>query len=225
MTVPSPSARFHRLLATVAAAIGWCALLLQLALSIQLSLQNGRSAGWGVFMYFGYFTVLSNLLVAVALTAAAGAWRGTFGAFGTFGDFWRRPGTATALAASIAIVGLVYLLVLRFIWEPKGLLLLADVLLHYVMPSLYLLYWWLAVPKRGLGWRALPWWWSYPLGYLVYALVRGSIAQVYPYPFIDVGALGGAIVARNALGILIGYSAVALLLIAAGRFQSRKEAD
>ncbi len=219
MTVPSPSARFHRLLATVAAAIGWCALLLQLALSIQLSLQNGRSASWGVFMYLGYFTVLTNLLVAVALTAAAGAWRGAFG------DFWRRPGTATALAASITIVGLVYLLVLRFIWEPKGLLLLADVLLHYVMPSLYLLYWWVAVPKRGLNWRALPWWWTYPLAYLVYALVRGAIAQVYPYPFIDVGALGGATVARNALGILIGYSAVALLLIAAGRFQSRKDAD
>lgn len=200
-----------RLFAAAAALIGWAALALQLALSIGLATAGGRTAGWGVFMYLGYFTILTNLLAALALTAAASA------AQGTLRRFFRRPGVASAIGANIAVVGLVYFFVLRHIWNPEGLLWLADVLLHYLMPVLFLAYWWIAVPARGLRWRDLPHWWIYPLGYLVYALVRGAIAGAYPYPFIDVGALGYGRTALNAVGVLIGFSVIAALLVAIGR--------
>ncbi|RST54569.1 hypothetical protein EJI01_11090 [Variovorax sp. MHTC-1] len=200
-----------RLFAAAAALIGWAALALQLALSIGLATAGGRTAGWGVFMYLGYFTILTNLLAALALTAAASA------AQGTLQRFFRRPGVASAIGANIAVVGLVYFFVLRHIWNPEGLLWLADVLLHYLMPVLFLAYWWIAVPARGLRWRDLPHWWIYPLGYLAYALVRGAIAGVYPYPFIDAGALGYGRTALNAVAVLIGFSLVAALLVAIGR--------
>ncbi|MGJ7493768.1 Pr6Pr family membrane protein [Variovorax sp. RT4R15] len=202
-------------LAGVGALVGWLALALQLVLSIQLALGNARSTGWGVFMYFGYFTVLTNVLVAVVLSAA---WTRSCAAFW---QLWRRPGVTTAVATSITVVGLVYFFVLRHIWAPQGLLWLADVLLHYVMPLLFLLWWWQAVPARALRWRDLPWWWAYPLGYLVYAMVRGAIWGVYPYPFVDVATLGPGRVALNAVGILAGYSAIALLLIVVGRVKPR----
>ena len=200
-----------RLFAAAAALIGWAALALQLALSIGLATAGGRTAGWGVFMYLGYFTILTNLLAALALTAAASA------AQGTLRRFFRRPGVASAIGANIAVVGLVYFFVLRHIWNPEGLLWLADVLLHYLMPALFLAFWWLAVPGRGLRWRDIALWWIYPLGYLAYALLRGAIAGVYPYPFIDVGALGYGRTALNAVGVLIGFSLVAALLVAIGR--------
>ena len=55
------------------------------------------------------------------------------------------------------------------------------------------------------------------VGYLVYALVRGTVAGVYPYPFIDVGALGYGRTAINAAGVTLGFSFVAALLVAIGR--------
>lgn len=208
-TAMTPPSRF----AALAAALGWIALALQLVLSVRLALDAGRSALWGVFMYFGYFTILTNLLVACALTAAA------LRQGGRFWRFFRDPGVVSAIATSIAIVGLVYFGVLRFIWKPEGWLWLADVLLHYVMPTLFLIYWWLNVPTRGLHWRRLPRWWIYPLAYLGYALVRGAIAGVYPYPFIDVGAIGWTHAALNSLGVWLGFSSIALVLMAVGRIK------
>jgi len=211
MTTGALPATAARRFAALAAFVGWGALALQLVLSIGLATTGGRPAAWGVFMYLGYFTILTNLLAALALTAAAS------GAQGAFWRFFRRPGVASAIAANIAVVGLVYFFVLRHIWNPQGLLWLADVLLHYLMPALFLVYWWIAVPARSLRWRDIPYWWIYPLGYLAYALVRGAIAGVYPYPFIDVGALGYVRTAVNAVGVTIGFSMVAALLVAIGR--------
>lgn len=195
------------------ALVGWAALALQLALSIGLARSNGQSAGWGVFMYLGYFTILTNVLVALALSAAALSGRSAFW------RFFRDPGVASAIGANITVVGAVYFLVLRHVWAPQGLLLLCDVLLHYVMPLAYLVFWWFAVPARGLGFARVLRWWAYPLGYLVYALVRGEVAGVYPYPFVDVGALGYARTALNAVGVLAGFTGVAVLLLALARLQ------
>ncbi len=205
-----PSTPLRRL-AGAAALVGWAALALQLVLSIGLATTGGRSAGWGIFMYLGFFTITTNILVALALTSAAS------GSQAGFWRFFRRPGVASAIAANIAVVGLVYFFVLRHIWAPQGLLWLCDVLLHYAMPTLFLVYWWIAVPARGLRWRGIPHWWIYPLGYLVYAMVRGAVAGVYPYPFIDVGSLGYGRTAINSVGVLLGFSIVAALLVAAGR--------
>lgn len=207
-----PSSPVRRL-AGAAALVGWSALALQLVLSIGLATTGGRSAGRGVFIYLGFFTITTNILAALALTSAATS------AQAAFWRFFRRPGVASAIAANIAVVGLVYFFVLRHIWDPQGLLWLCDVLLHYAMPTLFLAYWWIAVPARGLRWRGILRWWVYPLGYLVYAMVRGAMAGVYPYPFIDVGVLGYARTAVNAVGVLIGFSAVAALLVAAGRIK------
>ncbi len=198
-------------MAAAGALIGWGALVLQFFLSIGISHAGGRSTAWGIFQYLGFFTVLTNLLAAMALTAAAtpsqaALWR-----------FLRRPGVQTGIATSIVIVGLTYFLILRHVWAPEGLLWLADVLLHYVMPLLFLAYWWLRVPARGLRYGDVIRWWGYPLGYLVYVLIRGVAAGVYPYPFIDLATLGPMRTAVNALGMLAAFTAVGVLLVAIGR--------
>ena len=47
---------------------------------------------------------------------------------------------------------------------------------------------------------------------IAYAMARGAITGFYPYPFIDVPALGIARVIVNALAILAGFFAIAILL-------------
>jgi hypothetical protein len=114
----------------------------------------------------------------------------------------------------IAVVGIIYSLLLRALWEPTGLAFAADEALHDVIPILYVLYWLLCVPKGMLRFGMPAVWLAYPIGYIVWTLVRGSLAGDYPYPFADPIPLGYAKVALNSVGVLAGFYALGLVLVA-----------
>lgn len=206
----------YRPLAMFAALLGWFGLALQLWFSIRLTLDNGGTALAGFWLFLGYYTILTNLLVAGVLTAAS------FDHHSALPRFLQRPGVQTAAAMSIVIVSAVYNLMLRGLWTPSGWVLVADVIVHDIMPPLYLLYWWLAVPKGDLRWSQVIAWQSYPAGYFTYVLLRGAVNGWYPYPFLDVKTLGYMQVVIDALGVLVAFIAVALLLVALGRWQARR---
>ncbi|BEP91890.1 Pr6Pr family membrane protein [Acidovorax sp. A79] len=194
----------------------WFAVLLQLVLSLRLALAGGQSALQGLVAYLGYFTVLTNILVALVLTLPAVA------AASSWGRFFARAPVQACAAISIVLVGLAYHFLLRNIWDPQGWQWLADVLLHYAVPVLFGLYWLGAAPgKRGLRWWVPLAACAYPLAYFAYALVRGVWLGSYPYPFIDVNALGYATVLRNAAGLLGGFVLVGFLFLGAGRWAER----
>src|SRR5205814_9589686 len=52
----------------VAGALGWAAVALQLVLTVRLGLANDRTFVGAVLAYFDFFTVLTNILAALALT-------------------------------------------------------------------------------------------------------------------------------------------------------------
>jgi len=99
----------------------------------------------------------------------------------------------------------------------EGFSVLANELLHVVVPVLYVLYWFLFAAKARLKWGELYYWLIYPLVYLVYILIRGAISGYYPYPFVDVNVLGYATVAINSLGMIAGFAILSALLILTGR--------
>jgi len=193
------------------ALLAWCSVLLQCYLSLQLATQNGKSIGSGLEVFSSYFTVLTNLLVCVSLTLSLAA------PSSTAGRWCSRPSTVAGIATSITFVGLSYHFLLRHTWNPQGTRLIADVLLHYVVPALYVLYWWFTASKAKLGWMYPVAWSIYPTLYLVYALIRGSIIGSYPYPFIDAAALGYGRTMRNALGLLFVFIALGCLFVALSR--------
>ena len=208
----------YRSCAAAAALLGWLALGVQLLLSIQLTVANGQGMWVGVWTYLGYFTITTNVLAALALTASASGPRGAISRF--FG----RPDVHTAIAMSIVIVSAIYNLLLRQLWHPQGWQLAADVTLHDVMPALFLLYWWLAVPKTTLRWQQVVYWQVYPAAYFAYVLVRGALNGWYPYPFLDVTTLGYLRVLVDACVVLLVFIAAALLLVALARWQVRHSA-
>lgn len=199
--------------ARIAAAVAWATLLLQFGLSIGIAWQNGQSAWHGAWMYFAFFTILTNLLAAAALAAAA--LRGSAGILVS-------PGIVTGIAASIVLVGIAYNLLLRNTWNPQGLQLLADVFLHDVDPLLFLGWWWLAASTQPLRYAEILRWAGYPIAYFVYAMARGAVDGFYPYPFIDVPTLGVGRVIVNALAILVAFAAIAALLVAIARSRARR---
>jgi hypothetical protein len=205
----------NRLFLPALVTLGWFSVLLQAYLSLQLAAQNGKSIGSGVEIFLSYFTVLTNLLVCVSLTFSL------FAPSSGPGKFFSRPSVVAGIATSIAFVGLSYHFLLRNIWSPQGARLLADVLLHYVMPVLYVLYWWLCSSKAALRWLQPLIWSLYPTLYLVFALTRGRIVGSYPYPFIDAGQIGYGRTMLNSFGLLLVFICLGLLFVALGRMRER----
>lgn len=200
-----------RRLAVAGSAAGGFALVLQLLLTVQRTRSLGGSVLGGVWIYLDYFTILTNALAAAALLVAAR---------GRDGSVLLRAHSVTAIAACMLIVGLVYNLLLRSLWQPTGWQRLADELLHVAMPLLFLAYWWLATTRATLRWRALLPWLLYPLGYLAYALARGMADGRYPYPFLDVGALGLPHVMANAAGVALAFVVVGAALAGVQRWRA-----
>lgn len=205
----------RRRFVAIAAILGWAGLSIQLYLIFYSRWTLAASLIGGLVSFFSYFTVLSNTLVATVLTceltsreSAARRW-------------FLQPWVSSGIAASIAVVGLVYSLLLRHLWHPEGWQWLADELLHDVMPLLFLGYWWCCVPKGSLRLRHIVLWMIYPLVYFAYALLRGHLLAAYPYPFIDVQKLGYPQVFINAGGLLAGFVMIAMLLIALDRWRAR----
>lgn len=202
-----------RAFTAIAAVVAWVAVVLQFVLSTQLAMSNGKSFAEGVFIYFGFFTVLTNILVALALSCPL------MGPASFIGRFFACPVVATTVAAGITVVGVAYFFLLRNVWDPQGWQLVADVMLHYITPLLFLAYWWLVVPKERLVWSDIPKCMVYPLGYIVFAFVRGAISGLYPYHFIDVTVLGYGVAIANAGGVLLGFVVVAALLVGVARIK------
>lgn len=132
---------------------------------------------------------------------------------------------SSAIAASIVLVALAYSVLLRHLWQPQGWQWLADELLHDVMPVLYALYWWCEVRKGTLRLWHLAVWAIYPAVYFAYALWRGSEIGVYAYPFIDVASLGYGQVMLNALGVLMGFWGIGVVLLGLDKWQGRRAAE
>jgi hypothetical protein len=191
--------RLIQIFAAAGAIAGWSALLLQLTLTLTLTLMRAQDSTVldGLWRYFGYFTVVANIFAAFVLTCAA------------LQQNWRR-GEFAAVTAMI-LVGIVYSLLLRETWDPRGWQKVADVALHDAMPVIVALFW-LLRPHGNLNGRDIAATVVLPLGYCAYAMARGAFDNWYPYPFLDVTALGAGAVAINCIGLGLAFLVMAFLL-------------
>jgi hypothetical protein len=63
----------------------------------------------------------------------------------------------------------------------------ADVILHYVMPVLFVIDWLFLVPKETLKLKDTFGWLAYPIVYLVWTFIHGAYTGFYPYPLFEYG--------------------------------------
>jgi len=167
--------------------------------------------------FFSYFTILTNTIVAICLSTHALIIRSKRR------PFFERPGVITAIAVYITVVGLVYQIILRPLWDPQGLQMIVDELLHSVMPLFFLVYWYYYEKKQALKWGQFIPWLIYPLLYLVLILVLGNLSNFYPYPFVDVYTLGLYTVLINSAWLMVFFIALSLTFIAVGKRMGYKQ--
>lgn len=197
----------------IGAAIAWLAVVLQLLLMLQ---NRTESILETLIRFFSFFTILSNILVAICLTSVAA--RNSENQ-----NFFSSPATLSAITVYILIVGLVYNFVLRSTWNPQGLQKLVDEVLHSVIPVYFFIYWVVYVPKEKLEWRLVSKWLLFPLAYLVYVLLRGSVSGFYPYPFVNAPVIGYTAVINNSLVLMGVFIFFSLLLIGLAKLLRKKE--
>ena len=189
-----------KIFTAVGAILGWFAVVFQFWLMMQ---NRTRPVPATIVQFFSYFTILTNTIVMIYFTLMFSRPKG----------WMARASTATALAVYILVVGLVYNLILRQLWEPKGLQKMVDELLHTVNPLYFLVYWILFVRKDELKWKNVFPWLAFPFGYCIYVLIRGGLTDLYPYPFIDVTRLGMGTVLLNCVMLFAGFLLLSLLFV------------
>lgn len=193
-------ARYFHLITFGVAAL---AIVLQLVLVIDghavIDDSTRPDTGTALVRFCSYLTIWSNVLVAWStLTLALGRDRDT--------TWWR------ALRLDAVVIcfggGVVHFFLLRpHLDHLYGWSIVADRLLHLVVPILALIGWLRFGPRRRAGRRDLGPFLVVPVGWLVYTLIRGPVVDWYPYPFIDVGEHGY-------LQVLVTCVAISALMLA-----------
>lgn len=194
--------------ALVIAVVTWFTVVLQYVLS------TGSAVN-----YFSYFTIQNNLLVAISTTCIA------LCANTGVGKFFNKQEVLSGIALYIFVVALVYNTVLRGLVPLDNWGLLADTLLHVINPVLFIILWWLKRKHKVLNYKLAVIWLVYPLAYLVYTLVRGSMVNWYPYPFINAANLGWDKIIQNVFIMLLVFLLGGLVLIALTRVGQNKKVN
>ncbi|MFC4233503.1 Pr6Pr family membrane protein [Parasediminibacterium paludis] len=200
----SRSSKAYQICIVAGAAITWLAVIAQLYLNIQ---NRVLSLPQTIIKFASYFTIQTNILVAVCFTCVA------LKPNGKLGKYFLRPQVASAITVYIFVVGLVYNTVLRWQWSPKGLQLVVDNLLHVVTPIWFLVYWALFVPKAFLQNKNVWAWLIYPLVYCFYILIRGAITNRYPYFFVDASKYTYSQVFINIAVLVLVFLGLSFLLV------------
>lgn len=202
------------------AVLGATCLVVVVGLVLQLALSVTAPPGEGSFVatcdrvvnFFSFFTVLSNVVVALTTGLLAI-------------DLDRRSTLFRVLRLdgliAIAVTGVVFHLTLAQLQELTGWSAVADALLHTASPIMAVLGWLLVGPRGQVNRRVVLLTVIAPVLWIVYALVRGALVQdragrdYYPYPFMDVQEHGYPLVIVNVsivavLFLLLAFGALAL---------------
>jgi hypothetical protein len=190
-----------RLLAVIAVV---AAILAQWLVSSKLDTYN-------FFNFFGYFTIQSNIFIALAfaatLVAAARRKRGELGL-----SLFRGASTVY-----IATTGIVYNTLLVSVDVQTSVQWSNDVL-HRVLPVYAVLDWLLFSDRARLVFRHVWWFLLYPAVWLVVILVRGATDGWVPYPFLNPD-LGYGVVALYCLGVAVFIVLMGVLVIGMSRLR------
>lgn len=152
---------------------------------------------------FAFFTIQSNIIVGVTSLLLALRLDRTSIVF--------RVARLTGIVA-ITITFVVFHAVLKKLLDLESWALVADNLLHTIVPILAVIGWLVFGPRRLTSRRVL--WLSavFPIAWCTFTLIRGAIVGWYPYPFIDVNVLGYGKVFVNCVWIAVLYLGVAAAL-------------
>ena len=200
-----------RILAWAGFLIGTGAVCLQFTQTIPSSMAAGRSLLLSILFFFAFFTILTNIATALCLAAQVFPFKAL--------AFFRDRRNSGGVASAMMVVLITYHFMLSHLYRFEGLNLLCDRLMHYVMPTLTIL-WWLASATGATTWKRAPVWLVYPLIYVALVYVRWVFVGEVPYPFLD-PSMGAQKLAVSIAGMLTLFVIAAFATVAADMAMAR----
>jgi hypothetical protein len=192
----------------------WFAVLTQFI----LMLQNRQTPYLEtIIRFFSFFTILTNTIVALYFTVQLIPLKKNPL------NFLNKNGALTAITVFILLVGIVYQIVLRSIWEPKGLQKIVDELLHSFIPLFVFIYWLFYSKREDLNFITFLKWLSYPVLYFIFIITRGLASGFYPYPFMNVDELGLSKIGINFVLITTTILILFVILVFIGQKKNIKQ--
>lgn len=175
-------------------------------------IHGSNVANFSAVNFFSYFTILSNIFIAIVFTVEA-----IVVLSGKQPSQWLEC-TRGATIVYMVTTGIVYALLLS--QYPLGLTMpWVNSVLHQIVPVAAAIDWILMPPRQAIPPRL---WWSwliFPLVYVTYTLLRGPTVDWYPYPFLNPDQPGGyGRVALYCLGITVAMGALVGLIGWSGNY-------
>jgi hypothetical protein len=196
----------------IVSALGWCTIAFQY--SLFASTKSGSELFSWTVNYFSYFTIVGNILVALAMTLPWLAPRSRLG------QWFLRPSVRTVIVAYIIVVAVVFYVMLRHLYDTHGWRFFCNTILHYVIPPLFVIDWLVFVRKGDLSWRILFGALALPVLYVAWTLAHGAYTGFYPYPFINVSRFGYPQVLLNIVTMIAAFVCLVLALVGIGRLSA-----
>lgn len=165
--------------------------------------------------FFSYFTILSNMLAAAALTAPLIA------PASAFADWAERSGPRAAIATYLTITAVVYHTMLAWQYDPQGLRMVSNTILHTITPIAYLTDLALRGGRREPRWIVSAKSMAFPALYGLWTLAHGALSGWYPYPFMNVAKRGYPAVIVTMIEMSLAFAAVGLIFIAVSRVRAK----
>ncbi len=162
--------------------------------------------------FFSYFTVEANTLTVISLIVSAFALNTGRTSRGL--NFFRG-------AVTLCITTTILIFIVLLSGYPASELTAVpwdNTVLHYVMPIVVIADWLIAVRIQPIGIGRAMIWLALPLLYLVYSLIRGPIADWYPYTFMDPSHHGYLAVAITSVIIAVLLAVITALIAGVARW-------
>ena len=136
------------------------------------------ASGLGIFKYF---TILSNLIVVIYFWLLFSLKLDKSEVFNKwFGG----------VTVYITITGMVFVIILQNGFQQIGFDKIGSIICHYIMPILtvgFLIYY---RKEYKFCFKDIFIWIAFPILYIIFVLIRGSITNDYIYPFFELNSLG-----------------------------------
>ncbi len=159
--------------------------------------------GVSMVQFLSYFTIQSNIFITVYFFASLSERRLVLNS----------PTFHGLALVNISTTGIIFYLLLHDTYHPTGMSYYSNIIQHFIVPIAAVLDFILFRKRGPYHYQAIMVWLSYAVTYLVYTLVRGSIIDRYPYPFLDLTKLALSAVVLNILAIACAFLVYSLLLV------------
>lgn len=210
------------------AAVAWLGLITQFILSStgmypsqatsasQTGYANAPGAAGAlgrIIDFFSYFTIWSNLLVAIVTTLLA---------LNVHRDSPRLRVLRIDTLMMISITGLVYALIIAPYVTNRGWENLTNSLLHQITPLVTIAVFLIAGPRRWFSIKGIFAALIIPIIYVIYTLIRGAVIGAYPYDFFNVVKYGYTAVLINVVGIAVLGLVISFIYMGIDRLLQRR---